>query len=170
VRSAAAVGASALALTSAGDLFVLGAALGLAAGELFSVLVAAIVCAATVVHFGTTGLSAVSGAQAVLGPAGFVGPPAAAASAWTGAAALVLAPTRLAAAIPFGLAAGLLVAGPAYHRPADLGLRAVAAGVAVAVAVGLALLRSRWWRRSWEWVALAPALAALGLAVWGWRP
>ncbi|MGI8758899.1 MAG: hypothetical protein ACR2K0_06290, partial [Acidimicrobiales bacterium] len=42
-------------------------------------------------RWGTPSLSAVAGAQSVLGPGGAIGPAAAAASAWFAAAALVLA-------------------------------------------------------------------------------
>lgn len=99
---------------------------------------AVLVAVATAARWGAPWLGAIGGAQAVLGPGGLVGPEAAAASAWLGAAALVLAtPGRsYLAAIALGTTAAFLVAGPA--GTGGILVRIVASVVlsALAVAVG----------------------------------
>ncbi len=142
-----------VALTSTGDVVLLGVLLGLASADL--VAGAAVVAAGLSVAFrwGSTSLDAIAGAQAVLGPGGVVGPALATTSAWCAAAALVLATPRGWRAPAFGLAAALFVAGPAATDGDSLALR-VAAGV---VAGGLAVAAGRWLPQA----AARPAALAL---------
>jgi hypothetical protein len=114
-----------------------------------------------VLRWGSGWLVAVTGAQAVLGPAGVVGPPSAAASSWLAAAALVVAVpgSSLLAALAVGAGAGVVVAGPAGL---DGGATRVAATLALTlVAVGIGRLR---WRRVPAVLALVLAVAAAALA------
>ena len=91
VRSAAAVAALVLAILSRGDALVLGALLVVVAWHLPALAVIPALLAASW-RWGSTSLDALAGAQAVLGPAGFVGPTAAAAGSWLAAVANVLSP------------------------------------------------------------------------------
>ena len=100
-------------------------------------MTAALAGLAFAARWGTTSLDAISGAQAVLGPAGVVGPPLAAASAWCGAAALVLAVPGRWAAPAFGLAAGLGVAGPSAATLQELAVRVGAGGAGAALALAV---------------------------------
>jgi uncharacterized protein (TIGR03382 family) len=103
-------------------------------------------------RWGSGSLDAMAGAQAVLGPAVSVGPPAAAA-VWCAAAAVVLAgPRQLLAHAAFGVFAGFLVAGPSPAGDAgDAATRVVASATAVLVA--------------WALGRRIPRPVALGLAV-----
>jgi hypothetical protein len=131
----AAAGAAALALSSTGDVLLLGALLGVAAADL-AIGAAGVLVGLTVLgRFGTTSLSALAGAQHVVGPAGTTGPVLLAAASWCGAIALAVASRgELAIAAVFGLAAADLVAGPAAHGAHALAIRVAASLVAVAVA------------------------------------
>jgi len=80
-----------LAVTSRGDVVVLALLLGLGTGRRRAGLAAAGALGAAMVRWGSPSLSAIAGAQAVLGPAGWTGSRAAIVSAWFGAVALVLA-------------------------------------------------------------------------------
>jgi hypothetical protein len=95
---------------------------------------------AVAVRWGTTSLGAMSGAQSLLGAAGWVGPGLAAASCWCAAAALVVAAPRTPAAIASGVAAGLVIVGPA---PAGDAGRVLGRVAAAAVAVVIAIVVSR---------------------------
>ena len=150
--------AAALALTAAGDLFVLAVLLGLAAGDALAGGAAALVALTCLIRFGSTGLQALAGAQSVLGPAGLSGSVLAAASAWFGAAALVVAAPAGVAGLAFGAAAGVVVAGPAAGTPGGLLVRIVglAGGAALAWVVGA---RPGW--RPWPASALGGAAVVL---------
>jgi hypothetical protein len=113
---AVALAALVLAVSSRGDTVVLGLLL-LALGPRPAALVAvggALVASAW--RWGDSSLEALAGAQAVLGPAGGVGPAPAAAGSWLAAAALLLAVARRPepwSAAAVGAAAAAVVAGPA---------------------------------------------------------
>ena len=142
----------------------LSVALGLAAGDVVAGAVAAVALCALAVRWGSTSLDAVAGAQAVLGPGGFVGSAGAMLSAWCGGAAVaVIAPARWPAAA-FGAAAALSVAGPGPGSVEDMAVRlaGTAAGVAVALVAGRRLPRRAAMVTS---VVLASAALALALGV-----
>jgi hypothetical protein len=128
-----------MALTSAGDVLLLGALLGVAAGEL-TVGAAGLLAGLVVVgRFGSSSLTALAGAQQVIGPAGATGPALLAAAAWCAALAVALAsPGELLAAAAFGIAAADLVAGPAvtpfHHGGGPVALRVAASLVGIAMA------------------------------------
>jgi hypothetical protein len=157
LRLGAAAAAGALALLSSGEMVVLVVLLGVAGGHLWTAAVATVAALALALRWGTTSLDAIAGAQSVLGPGGLVGSPAAAACVWCGGLALLLASPRDWTAPAFGLAAALVVAGPAVHSPADLAIKVavVLVSPALAVAVGRTIRRAVAWP------------AALGLAVVG---
>jgi hypothetical protein len=152
-----AAGAAAIALTlsSRGDALLLVVVLGALAAQPLRVAGVTGALVGSMLRWGTTSLGAIAGAQAVLGPAGWTGSSIAVASAWTGAAALVLAapsaprterstsslPVRLAIVAPFGLAAGVLAVGPAPGGP--LPLRAIAALIAIALSAVVSAARER---------------------------
>lgn len=89
-RAGAAAAAVLLAALSQGDAVALSVALALAVWRPIPVLAVAGALGASSLRWGSTSLEAWSGAQAVLGPAGVVGPAQAAVSAWSAAVALVL--------------------------------------------------------------------------------
>ena len=128
-----------MALSSTGDVLLLGALLGVVAGEL-TVGTAGVLAGLVIVgRFGSSSLTALAGAQQVIGPAGVTGPALLAGAAWCAAAAVALAsPGELIAAAAFGLAAADLVAGPAatpfHHNGGPVALRLAASLVGVAVA------------------------------------
>lgn len=93
LRAAAAVAALVLAVLSRGDALVLAALLVVAAGRAPALAVVPALAASSW-RWGSTSLEALAGGQAVLGPAGWVEPPSAAASAWLAALAIVLAMPR----------------------------------------------------------------------------
>ena len=160
-RLAAAAAALVLALTSRGDVVVVGVALTVAAWRPVAALAVAAAVGASAWRWGSASLEDVAGAQAVLGPAGWVDPPLAAAGSWLGALALVLvAPTmpRVAGWLAAGAAAAVVVAGPG---PDDVWIR-VAAGVVAALIAGLVAQVTAGWR--WvEPLALAAGVAAVAL-------
>jgi hypothetical protein len=125
------------------------------------VATAALVAVATWLRWGSAWLVSVTGAQAVLGAAGVVGPPSAAASSWLAAVALVVAvPGGSAlAAVASGAAAALLVAGPAGVD--GIAIRVAATAVATLLALVVGRLR---WRRVPAVLALVLAAAAVGFA------
>jgi hypothetical protein len=131
----AAAGAAVMAVSSTGDVLLLGALLGVAAGDLV-VGTAAVLAGLTMLgRFGSTSLTALAGAQHVVGPAGSTGPVLLAAAAWCAALALILGSRgELVVAAVFGLAAADVVAGPAANGGQALAMRVAASLVAVAVA------------------------------------
>lgn len=148
-RVAFLAGATAVAVASQGDVVLLAVALVVGLRRPLATAAAAGALAATAVRWGTTSLDGIAGAQSVLGPGAVTGPTLAIASVWTAAAALLLAaPGPVAAlfgrwggaiAVPFGLTAGLVLAGPGPGGP--LALRAGAGLAAAAVAVRVANAR-----------------------------
>jgi hypothetical protein len=152
-----------LALGSIGDAFVLASLLAVGGGESAPALAAATVAVLTVVRIGSSSLTALAGAQAVLGPAGWVGPPLQAAGSWASAAGLVIASPGGWAALPFGACAALAVAGPAPRTGHDVAIRAAA----VAIAAACAVLSGRWLPRRLAWAGAAAAGAGLLLTVLG---
>ena len=159
VRRAAATAATALLLGSIGDGVVVALLLMLAAADVAPGVVASLAAAATVLRFGSSSLEALAGAQAVLGPGGVVGPTRAAASTWLAASALVLGAPGGLQAIPFGVAAGALVCGPAPRTPPDLLLR----GGAAVLGAGLAWMAGRWLPPWLVWPAAGLGAAAVVL-------
>ena len=136
--------ATVAALLSRGDALVLALLLTLATFDLIAGLAAVLAALAVLARLGTTSLAAMAGAQAVLGPAGASGPGLAALSAWLGAAALVVACPGEWTALPFGLAAALIVNGPA----AGSGSAFIVRVLAMVAFVDLALAAGRWWPRA----------------------
>lgn len=156
IRAGAIGAAGVSAAFSQGHVVVLALLLGLAAGRVSSGAAAAGAAAAVLLRWGSPSLGALAGGQSVLGGAGLTGTSAAAASAWLAATALVLATTPVgdarpskgrlarlgfvAPALPFGLAAAAVVAGPGPGGA--LGLRVAACAVAVALAAIVAATRT----------------------------
>lgn len=161
VRLGAAGAALVLALTSQGDALVLGLLLAVAVWRPLGSVAVGLALGAASWRWGSTSLEAWAGGQAVLGPAGWVGPARLAASSWLAAAALVLAaPAPRWRTVVSDLAGGDRVATvePA-RRSAAATLATLALGLAAAdVAAGPAL-GDRWWVRGLG--ALAGVLAAL---------
>ena len=161
LQQGAAAGAAVMALTSTGDVLLLGALLGVAAGEV-SVGATGVLAGFVVVgRFGSSSLTALAGAQQVIGPAGVTGPVLLAAAAWCAALATVLASRGEAlAAAAFGLAAADVVAGPAAipfrHGGGPVAMRAAASLVGIAVA---------WFVGGWIPPRLARAAALVAAAV-----
>jgi hypothetical protein len=162
--------AAVVALVSRGDVVVLAVLLGLAAASAIAGAAAAVALGAATVRWGTSSLGAIAGDQAVLGVAGATGSSAAIASAWIAAVALLLAvPPRPSVAgwrgrvhaVPFGLAAAAVVAGPGPGG--DLAWRVAASAVLVAVACWSAPIG----HRLRPVVALGAGCIAVGLAVAG---
>jgi hypothetical protein len=146
VTTAATVAAALIALLSVGSWEVLAVLLAVVAWD--SVAAGALLAStvALAARLGSTSLPALAGAQAVLGPAVMTRPPAAAASSAMVAAAILLVAPNGVRAIPFGLAAALLVAGPAAGDATAVAVRLLAAGgcVELAVAVGRVDRLARW--------------------------
>src|SRR2546430_7741379 len=69
----AAAGAAVMALSSTGDVLLLGALLGIAAGEVTAGAAALLAGLVVVGRFGSSSLTALAGAQQVIGPAGVTG-------------------------------------------------------------------------------------------------
>lgn len=155
--------ASAIALTSSGDAFLLAALLGLVAADITVAGVGALVAASLTIRYGTSSLAAAAGAQAVLGPGALVGDPLTAASAWLGALALAFVGRRGLPILAFGLAAGAVVAGPDVAGPIEFAVRAGGAlgGVTIAWAAAryIPRRRARWTAAVLAGLAVAAAAA-----------
>ncbi len=176
-RHALAVGVAAaavmMAVTSTGDVILLGVLLGLAAGDAVAGGVGILAAVAVIGRWGTSSLAALAGAQAVVGSAGWTGSTAAVASSWGGALALVLVcPPGLAPAAAFGATAAQLVAGPALAQSSSvaqgssagtIALRVLAPLVGAAIALGAARLVPRPVARTGA-VVIAALAAALAFA------
>jgi len=119
--------AAALLLTSSGDLVLVVTLLGLATLDLFSTGLVAGAAIATLLRWGATSLTAIAGAQAVLGPGVAVAPVVGMISIAAAAVAIVVAGKPGVTAIPFGLLAALVAAFPAATTPARAGVRGGAA-------------------------------------------
>ncbi len=146
LRATAATAALVLAVLSRGDALVLAALVALAAWRPLPAAAVTMALGATAWRWGSTSLEEIAGAQAVLGPAGWVGANVDAVAAWLGALALVLAVPRLGGrapqlvtAVATGAAAAAVVAGPAPGG--DVWVRAIAGVVATGAAVVVARLR-----------------------------
>ena len=192
VAVAAAAGAAVLAVSSTGSAVVAAVLLAVAVGDRRAGFASVLAVAAVAVRFSTVSLDDLAGIQSVLGPAGVVGPPAAAASAWLAAAAVLLslqtprdpsgapatatfehvtvtltaprAVQRVALAVAGGALGAALVAGPG---PSDLAVRA--GSTVAAIAVGLVLMATDRWRlagRVRPVLAVALAAAAVVAAAW----
>lgn len=161
LRLPAGVGAAALALSSSGEVVLLAVLLAVAAGEVLAGAVAVLATGAVALRWGSTSLEAIAGAQSVLGPGALVGPLAGAASTWCAAAALVLARPRGWGAAVFGVAAGLVAAGPGAGSVGLAATRGAAALLGAALAVGV----QRWAPPAARPAALGLAAAAVALAV-----
>jgi len=157
LRAAATAAALLLAALSRGDALVLAALLALAAWRPLPAAAIVTALAATAWRWSSAALEDIAGAQAVLGPAGVVEPPSAAAAAWLGAIAVLLATPDLPLALeaePGGrvargaiwwlpvlahaATAAVIVAGPSVGGEVWTRL------VAVAVGCGLVAARRRW--------------------------
>ena len=131
VRAAALAAALVLAALSRGDVIVLAALLAVGASGPIRAIAVVAALKATAWRWGSASLEHLAAAQSVLGPAGLVDPPSAAASAWLAAAGIVLATPTLPAVAPaarwdrgvrlagvwlpraaFAAAAAVVVAGP----------------------------------------------------------
>ena len=125
-----------MAVTSTGDVLLLGVLLGVAVGDVEAGAASVLAGLVVLGRFGTTSLAALAGAQHVVGPAGTTGPVLLAAASWCSALALTLSTrAEFAIAAAFGLAAADLVAGPsAAHGGEAMAVRLAASLVAVAVA------------------------------------
>jgi hypothetical protein len=132
LRFGAAAAALVLAISSRGDAAVLALALILLRPRPVTAIAIAGAFVAAAWRWGASSLDAIAGAQAVLGPAGWTGTGASAASAWlAGAAVLLVLPRRRAEGevhLAVGAAVALLVAGPGPGG--DLWVRVAAAVVA----------------------------------------
>jgi hypothetical protein len=146
------------ALTSTGDVLLLGVLLGVAAGDVEAGAASVLAGLVVLGRFGTTSLAALAGAQHVVGPAGTTGPVLLAAACWCAAFALSFS-TRdeFPIAAVFGLAAADVVAGPsAAHGGQAIAIRLAASLVAVAVT---------WFIGGWVPPRLARAIAVLAGAL-----
>lgn len=190
LRTAAAAAALVLAVTSRGDALGLAVLLAVVAWRPLAAAAAGAALVAVSWRWGSTSLEAIAGAQAVLGPAGVVGPTRAAVGAWLAAGAIVLcasswatdvvggrgarsarggAPNlgrRTLALLPVaagGAAAAVVVAGPAPGG--DVWVRVLATLLAMAVALGVVWCRAHGDRVALvlDGLALASGAAALVL-------
>lgn len=140
---ALAVAALVLAVTSRGELAVLAVLLVLPDVALLAVVAVTGAVVASSWRWGTTSLEALAGAQAVLGPAGGVGPAAAATGTWLASLALLLALGRGSEPVRFvavGATVAAVLAGPAPGGELPVRI-AVGLGATVA-AYGLASWRA----------------------------
>jgi hypothetical protein len=189
LRLATAAAALVLAVASRGDALGLSALLVVATWHLPSAVAIVLALAGSSWRWGSTSLEALAGAQAVLGPAGWTGSAAGAASSWLAAGAVVLAaglhPTpgrdevgaragtapaprtsNLVLAVAAGATAAAIVAGPA---PGGVLVVRVLAGL-VATGVVLVLLgrgvrhRAGVGARAMDIIAVAAGLGAVLLA------
>ena len=182
VRAAATAAALVLAVLSRGDALVLALLLVLAAWRLTAIAVLPALVAVSW-RWGSTSLEAWAGAQAVLGPAGVVGPARAAAACWLAATAVVLAaPTevggmgarwrridapnlrRWGIALTTGSVSAAVVAGPALGGAVWARVLVTAAGTLLAAGVGWARARRPFVRRVGDVLGVVTGLGALILA------
>lgn len=178
VRTGAAVAALVLAVLSRGDALVLGVLLVVATWRLLALAVLPALVASSW-RWGSTSLDALAGAQAVLGPAGFVGPATAATASWLAAIAILLSvpaevggmrePRRDPAApnVPSGwrsrFVGGMGVPKRAPHAPNPLVASVAVGAAAAAVVAGPAPGGALWVRVVAVMVA---SVAAMTIARW----
>jgi hypothetical protein len=154
LRAAALTAALLLAALSRGDALVLAALLALAAWRPLPAVAVVTALVGTAWRWSSTALEDIAGAQAVLGPAGLVDPPAAAVAAWLGALAVLLATPDLrlppeedpggrwarwvvtgVPVLAHAATAAVIVAGPSIGGDVWARLLAVVVGVGAVVAV-----------------------------------
>jgi hypothetical protein len=154
LRAAALAAALLLAALSRGDTLVLAALLALAAWRPLPAVAIVTALVGTAWRWSSTALEDIAGAQAVLGPAGLVDPPAAAVAAWLGALAVLLATPDLrlppeedpggrwargvvigAPVLAHAATAAVIVAGPSVGG--DVWARLLAVAVGAAAVAGL---------------------------------
>jgi hypothetical protein len=164
LRFGAAGATAVLLLTSSGDLFIVAALLGLAALDASAAALTGAAFVATLLRWDSSSLAALAGAQAVLGPAVVVAPIAASVSVAAATFAVLSAAPTGPWAVPFGLAAGVVAAGPAATSPSRFVIRAAAAAVAVGAALLLGQRVDATRRRRLGAVAAAVAVATSLLA------
>lgn len=158
---AASAAVAAMALVATGDVLLAAVLVAMAAADVAAGPAAVLAGLAVLVRWGTASLGGVGADQAVLGIAGAVGPPLAAASAWCAAAALVAVPRRTwVAGVACGVLAALVVAGPTDTAGWWVRVVATAAAVALALAVDRVVPR-----RGAVALSLVAGAAALALAV-----
>jgi hypothetical protein len=176
LRLGLAAAALVLAVASRGDAFVLLALAAALSTRPTAVAALALAAVGSSWRWGASALVAWSSDQAVLGPAGFVGPTSAAAASWLAAVAVLLAVAHPAAGVlrrdarPFtvldqaqslvaGVVAGLIVAGPGPggNLPARVGVAVAASALAVALNAARAA-----WRRVDGVAAVAAIVAGAG--------
>jgi hypothetical protein len=142
LRAAALAAAVLLAALSRGDAIVLAALLAVGAWRPLPAVAFASALAAAAWRWSSTALEDLAGAQAVLGPAGVVDPPASAVAAWLGALAIVLATPNLVEAW--------------WFERADAGT--------------LSTARPRWLARGLEWLPPFASAASAAVVVAGPAP
>ncbi len=162
IRTGAAAAAVVLAVLSRGDLLVLAGLLAVVAWRP-AALALVPACLASAWRWGASSLDALAGAQAVLGPAGLVGPGAGAASSWVVAATIVLAspaerPARPAPHAPAAPGRGSARRSEGVRQLVDRWLRPLAFGAAAADVVAGPALGGQWWTR------VVATIVAAGLA------
>jgi len=162
IRNGALAAGSVLTITGRGDLWTLAVVFGVGDASIITALVVVGAAVATLARTGSAGLNEITGAQAVLGAAGFTGSGMAIGASWASAVSLVAVARQRVASAGLGLVAGALVAGPSlaggYHAAAVFVLGVVGGAVVgwfAAPAPG---------RRPWQrYVALA--IGAVGVAL-----
>lgn len=159
-RIGGATAALTLAVLSRGDSVSLFAAIAVCLWRPATALAAALALGAASWRWGSSSLEAWAGGQAVLGPAGWLEPPAAAAGAWLAAAALVLC-----APVPgWRTVVGPLVGGGTLatvelpRRSVATALASLAVGLAAADVVAGPSLSER------PWVRIAGAVGGMAAA------
>lgn len=165
LRLGAAVAVAMMAGSSTGDALAAGVLLGLAAGDVVAGVTGVLAGIAVLGRWGSTSLAALAGGQAVMGPAGWTGPPGLVLSSWAAAAAVVVVcPRGAEPALAGGVLAAALVAGPATGRGTTsvVALRLAASVVAVAAALMLSRAIPRPAARL---AGVVAALAAASLAL-----
>jgi hypothetical protein len=124
-----------LVLTTTGDGLLAAVLLGVAAADAWAGGVAVLAVLGGLARFGTTSLAGVAGAQAVLGPAVFVGSSLGAVGSALAALACVAVAPRDWRGLPFGLLAGVVALGPAATGWGDGLVRALGALVGMGLVV-----------------------------------
>jgi hypothetical protein len=153
-----------LTVTGRGDLWTLAIAFGVADASLITGVVVAAAGVATLARTGSAGLNEISGAQAVLGAAGFTGSSAAVGASWASAVSLVGVARQRVVGAGLGLVAGALVAGPSLAGGAQSAL-VCALGAIAGAAAGLVVTPPTGKRRWQRFVALGVGAAGVALGV-----
>lgn len=157
-------------MAATGHVAVLAALLAILAAHPAATAALALAGGATILRWGTGSLGAIVGAQAVLGPAGVVGPGMAAAGSWLAAAAVLLSTpgpvtirplgAAMLGAVATGTTAATLVMGPSpVDRPA-VRIAGLLGGILAAILVTFVP-----WRRIVALLAVAAGVAAAVLTI-----